>query len=95
MSTAYHDRFAAELQTALPENFVIFSDKTLTTASYGTASLIGFTPLPGDKRRPVDKADVTNWITSRTANLRRDMVHFTPEAKKAANALLNALPQIA
>jgi len=87
----YHERFAADLAAELPEGFTVYADAHIVTASYGTARLVGYTAKPTDKRRPVDRADVLDWIERARNQMRRDMYHYKPEHKDAGQALLDAL----
>jgi|TARA_R100000482_G_scaffold124710_2_gene78565 hypothetical protein len=87
----YHERFAEALRAELPEGFTVQADATLAVAGFGSAILVGYPPSPADKRKPVDKSDVLDWIASEAATLRRNSYHFTPEAKAAAEELINAL----
>lgn len=93
---AYHDRFADALRKTLPQGFEVRADQSITTARYGTAALVGFTPEPsqGDKRAPIQWPDVEMWIKRESIKLRSTMYHFTPEAKAAASALLARLAPV-
>ena len=91
--TTYHDRFAAALREALPDGFEVSADRYIVTASYGTAALVGYVPDPIDKRKPVEPADVQDWIERQRVRLLSAIHHYTPEAALAARALLDALSE--
>jgi hypothetical protein len=89
--TTYHDRFAAALRAALPEGFEVSADRYIATASYGTAALVGYVPDPIDKRKPVEPADVQDWIERERIRLLSAVYHYTPQAAEAVLDLLDAL----
>lgn len=90
---AYHDRFASVLAEILPEGFTVHADRSIVAAELGSARLVGFVPAGYDidKRKPVTVDDAEVWLARAMSSLRRDMYHYTPAAKEAANALLAAL----
>ena len=88
---AYHERFAATLRSVLPEGFEVTADAHIVTADYGTARLVGFSPAGVDRRAAVTVDDAEVWLARALSSLRRDVYHYTPEAKRAAADLFAAL----
>lgn len=87
----YDERLTAALQEILPDGFDVHVDSYIVTAGYGTARLVGYPPSGVDRRAAVTADDAVVWLARALASLRRDVHHYTPEAKKAAAQLFSAL----
>ncbi len=88
---AFHDRFAAQLTALLGDGFEVRADRSLTVASFGKAALLGWTPEPSDKRKPVGEDDAREWVASAVSRLRSEIPKYTDEAKAHARVLLDEL----
>ena len=92
MNAKYHERFKAALAERLP-GFDIYADAHITTASFAGARLVMGTPAPDDKRKPVEPADVSEWIERATSRLHYDMNLYKPEHVAKGRALLDAIQE--
>jgi hypothetical protein len=87
----YAQRFTEALALELGDAFTVHDmGSGLVIADHGAARLVGFLP-DADRRRPVPPSHVRLWIDTATARERSNLPHYTPAARAAALAMLEAV----
>lgn len=90
----YTEKFAAKLSARLGASFEVRDlGGDLIAARYldTSGSLAGHVPSHIDRRKPVQDADILEWIRSATASARRHLPHYTESAAADARAMLAEL----